>query len=234
MRCKMKRTIPVLLMLSAGADCIAGIDKVYHPYVEPYVTELELRSAYSIDSQKSIDGKESHRLAVGYGVTERFSVELYLIGEKLPEGGLALEAYELESLLQLSEQGELWADWGLLFELEKARDQDRWESAVGLLWEKEWGRWSSAANVIAAYEYGSDVDNEVEGQFAAQWRYRYSPGFEPAIELYTDENVKGIGPVIMGVQRIGFHKLSWELGLILALDNSTPDQTLRGLLEYEF
>jgi hypothetical protein len=38
----------------------------------------------------------------------------------------------------------------------------------------------------------------------------------------------------MGVQRIGFHRLSWELGLILALDSATADQTLRGLLEYEF
>jgi hypothetical protein len=42
----------------------------------------------------------------------------------------------------VTEQGQYWADWGMLFELEKQHNRDNWELITGALFEKEFGRTS--------------------------------------------------------------------------------------------
>ena len=77
-----------------------------------------------------------------------------------------------------------------------------------------------------------------DGEYAAvalQARYRYSRELEPAVELYTGQDTRGLGPVIMGSWPLGgARQLRWEGGVIFGLDSDTPDQTFRALLEYEF
>jgi len=90
-------------------------------------------------------------------------------------------------------------------------------------------------NIGLLYVWGADIDNELETSLALQVRYRSSPRFEPALELYMGQDTKGLGPVIMGKERLGIMKaLRWEPGVILGLDNETADYTLRAGLEYEF
>ena len=135
----------------------------------------------------------------------------------------------------MTEQGEYWADWGIVFELEKERGHDAREFAGGLLAEKESGRWSGTANVFAIQEWGSDVRDELETRLGLQARYRFSPAFEPAIELYSGEDTRGIGPVALGLVRLGGKRqLRWEAGAIFGVDSQSPDTTLRFLLEFEF
>ena len=135
----------------------------------------------------------------------------------------------------MTEQGEYSADWGLLFELEKADSQNEYEYATTLLAEKEFGRWVGAANLGVIYEWGHKIKNEWESTFASQLRYRYRSGFEPAVELYMGQSTRGLGPVALGDVRFsGRQKLHWELGVIFGIDSKTPDQTVRGMLEYEF
>jgi hypothetical protein len=217
------------------ADGLA-VDKVYHPYVQPLERELELRSLYLNDSDDDIDGGQVHRLGLGKSFTDRIFAEFYLIGTKDSQGSsFSLEAYEAEIKWQLTEQGEYFADWGLLFELENERDDDVWEYSTAILVEKEFGRWVGTVNVSAIYEWGDDVSNEWETQLASQLRYRYSRYFEPAVELYSGDSDKGIGPVALGDLRFNNgQKLHWEAGVIIGLDSDSPDQTLRALLEYEF
>ncbi len=125
----------------------------------------------------------------------------------------------------------------MLFELEKADSEDVYEYATTLLAEKEFGQWTATGNLAAIYEWGDSIQNEWESSFASQlrYRYRYQPGFEPAVELYTGQSTKGLGPVALGEVRFtGRRKLHWELGMIFGVDSESPDQTVRGMLEYEF
>ena len=236
------RQWPSWLLLSASiavsptvsADGFS-VDKLYHPYVQPLEREVELRSLFINDDDDAIDGAQVHRLGLSTSFSDRWRAEIYLVGAKGPGDSLSLEAYELEVQWQLTEQGEYYADWGLLFELETERDEDIWEYATTLLVEKELGRWAGALNLSAIYEWGDDISNEWESQLAAQLRYRYSRFFEPAVELYRGEATKGIGPVALGNVRFsGRQKLHWELGLIFGLDSDSPDQTIRAMLEFEF
>ena len=109
------------------------------------------------------------------------------------------------------------------------------EFSTALLIEKDWGRWTGTANLYGIYEFGSDIKNEFETALALQTRYRYSRNIEPALELYLGEDTQGLGPVIMGDIALGnARKIHWEGGVIFGIDNKTPDQTIRLLLEYEF
>lgn len=225
------------LLLAAGAATADGvvIDKIYHPYVQPLEREFEWRATWQNEQPGRPDSLQVYRFAYGQSFAEKWFAELYLVGANSAEGSFRLEAYELELQKQLTEQGEYWADWGLLFELEKERGLDAWEFSTGLLAEKEWGRWSGTANLFVMHEWGEDVVDETETRLGLQARYRLSRAFEPALELYSGEDTRGIGPAVMGqVPLDGRRQLYWEAGVILGIDSKSPDTTLRFLLEFEF
>lgn len=213
----------------------ADIDRVYHPYVTPLETELEWRGTIVDDSGDSSDREQLHRLAFGRSLSERFFGEAYINARKTETEHLKVSGFEFEGIYQLTEPGEYGFDWGVLAEFE--RDTDRNISAFGarLLAEKEIGETSLALNAIAEYEYGSGIDNELEFGAAAQWRWRYAEAFEPALEYYVGDGTHGLGPVLIGSQRLGTaKKLKWEFGVIFGASNDTPERTWRGQLEFEF
>ncbi len=216
------------ILLSLHTPCFAdstAIDKVYHPYVQPLEREVELRMI-------SADDEQQYRLGVGKSLSDRLFVEGYLIASN---NETTLDAFELEAKWQLTEQGEYAADWGVLVELEKDRHGDNWELATAILMEKEWGRWVNATNLKLIYEWGDTIDAELESALAVQMRYRYSRLFEPAIELYSGQNTRAIGPVVMGDIKFGAgKKLHWESGVIFGVDSKTPNSTWRLLTEFEF
>jgi len=209
---------------SVHADSVA-IDKVYHPYVQPLELEVEYRMI-------SADGEQKHRFGVGKSLSDRLFIEAYLISSNKGDG---VDTFEFEAKWQLTEQGEYSYDWGVIAELEKDRHDNNWEFATGLITVKEWERWVGTANLLAIYEWGDSIQNELESSLSLQARYRYSRHFEPAIEFYSAQDTRGLGPVVMGdIKLSGRKKLHWEAGAIIGLDSNTPDNTWRFLTEFEF
>ena len=226
-----------LLAFWAGQSLAGGIviDKIYHPHVQPLEQELEWRTIYQDEQPSAADNIWLYQLAYGRSLNDRWFIEAYLVGEKSDEESFGIEAYELEAKWQLTEQGEFWADWGLLFELEKEAGEDAWEFATAVLVEKEWGKWSGAANFYVLHEWGSDIKNELETKLNLQARYRYSQAFEPAIEFYSGQDTRALGPAFLGQVKMGNRqRLRWEFGAIFGLDSKSPNRTLRLLLEFEF
>jgi len=223
-----------VLARPAGADGVV-IDKIYHPYVQPLEREFEWRASLQNDQPGRPENLELYRFAYGQSLGEKWFAEVYLVGQNSDDESFDITAYELEALRQLTEQGEYWADWGMVFELEKQSGRDAWEFSTGLLAEKEWGKWSGTANLFVMQEWGSDIINELETRMGLQARYRYAPGFEPALELYSGEDTRAIGPAVMGQVKLGNRRqLRWEAGAIFGIDSKSPDTTLRFLLEFEF
>lgn len=231
------RTRPICLVLLvccglALAD--AEVGRVYHPYVMPLEREIEWRANLIDDSDQEDLSDQKYWLAYGFSPLERWFVEAYVIAEKDNGESLDVSGFELEGLRQLTEQGEYWADWGLLFEVERETSENVWEVGVAGLMEKEIGPTSLTANLHLIYESGSGIDNEFETLGALQWRWRYREYFEPAIEYYKGDELNAVGPVALGTARFGMQKLKWELGPIFGIASETPDLTWRLLLEYEF
>ena len=153
-----------------AAQTHAEINRVYHPYVEQ--GERELEYGFTL---RDLGGDEVllNRAAVGYAWNDKIFTEIYLLTETLSHDGEEIRAYEAELKWQITEQGEYWADWGLLLEAGTARDISSHEFAAGILWEKEVAnRWVATANAIAEYEFGSDIEAELEAAVRAQLRYR--------------------------------------------------------------
>lgn len=238
----MRGPSPLLaVLLSLGPACAPAradgvvIDKIYHPYVQPLEREIESRATIQNRQPGRPDSLQIYKLAYGMSLGEKWFAELYLTGQNSDAGSFELEAYEFEALRQLTEQGEFWADWGVVFELEKERGLDAWKISTGLLAEKEWGRWSGTANLFLLHEWGSDIVDETETRLGLQARYRHSPAFEPAIEFYNGEDTRGIGPAVLGQVRLGGRRrIGWEAGAIFGLDSKSPDTTVRFLLDFEF
>jgi len=238
----MNRKIAIILPLSTllifsshGLADGTVIDKIYHPYVQQLEQEIEWRAIIQDDQSGVADNTQKHRFAYGRALNEKWFGEIYLIGKKSDDESFDIEAYELEAKWQLTEQGEFWADWGLLFELEKEDAEDIWEFSTGILAEKEWGNWSGTANFFVTQEWGSDIDDELEATLGLQARYRYSRAFEPAVEFYSGEDTLGIGSTILGQINLGIKRqIKWETGAIFGLDDKSPNRTLRFLIEFEF
>jgi hypothetical protein len=208
------------------------VDKVYHPYVLANERELEWR----LTSRQNDDGNVlAQRFAYGHALSEYWTIEGYIVGERDDTGNFGLQAYEIEVRWMLTDQGELWADWGMLFELEKQHKEDTFEFTSGLLFEKEFTRTSLTINALLVYEWGTNIQNEFETEFRLKYRYRYLPALQPSIEIYTGEDFIGVGPGFMGIHRYeGQKQLKWELAFIAGLNGDSKDHTLRFALEYEF
>jgi hypothetical protein len=203
-----------------------GVGRVYDPYVQPLELELEFRTLYQTDPDPLESDILRQRIGFGRSLSERVFAEAYLLAEKQPGGSLRLQGYEAEVKVQLTE---------LLFEFERERSESISEAAVAALTSRQFGNWVGTLNLGVEYEYGSDIANEFETFASAQWRYRLRETLEPGVEFYADQFTRGIGPVLTGLVRSGSgSKWAWETGLILPLNDTTPDYTFRFLLEYEF
>ena len=208
------------------------VDKVYHPYVLPNEREVEWRL---FSHRESDNNKLAQRFAYGQSLTDNIMIELYLVGEREVNDDFSLTSYEIEARWMLTEQGEYWADWGILFEIEKENRKKNWEVTSGVLIEKEFGRTSLTFNAFIIYEWGKTIVSEFETEFRLQYRYRYLEQLQPAIEFYSGENYLGIGPAFMGIQRFnGQKQLKWELGFITGVDSQSKGHILRVAIEYEF
>lgn len=83
----------------AVADGIV-VGKIYDPYVQPLETELEWRMVDLRDDQ--LPDVIQHSLGFGRSISDRWSYELYAIGNKAAEDSLSLNTYELEFKWQLT------------------------------------------------------------------------------------------------------------------------------------
>jgi hypothetical protein len=130
------------------------VNKVYHPYVTANEQEVEWRL---FSHKESNNNKLAQRFAYGQSLTDDVMLEFYLVGERDINDDFSLTSYELEARWMLTEQGEYWADWGLLFEIEKVQREKNWEVTSGLLVEKEFGRTSLTLNAFIIYEWGNTI-----------------------------------------------------------------------------
>lgn len=225
----------VALLACALLPCAASAatNGVYHPYVNQAEREVEYGIVW-----RDVGGRDVslQRASVGYAWSDDIATEFYLLSEGPAHDAERARAYELEVRWQLTEQGEYTSDWGLVFEAEVGADGDRHEIATGVLWERQFGRrWVATANALLEYEFGVDVENEFETAFRGQMRYLQCPSFEPAIELYLDDQDYALGPTVLGMLRLSAgRKIRWEAGLLFGLDRETPDTTLRAGIEVEF
>ncbi|MDR0780883.1 MAG: hypothetical protein LBF16_09355 [Pseudomonadales bacterium] len=231
------RRAALVASVGLGALCHADdqvVDKVYHPYVDALTTEFSARSTFQ-DPQSEPNIAQAHQVALGHSIGARNFAELHLLGSRDRAGTFTTDALQVEVKRQLTEQGEYAADWAVLVEYESNLHINAKEFAVGLITEREFGRWSGTGNLFLINEWGRDTKHEFEAILALQARYRYQRELEPTLEFYAGQGTRAFGPVLQGDIRMGTRKkLHWESGVLFGLDQPSPTKTWRLLFEYDF
>jgi high-affinity iron transporter len=212
--------------------------KVYSPIIEPGEWEFEISSQSSGDEVLI-------KPEIGYGVTRYWYTEIVgeFEGESLNSG--EYEATAWENIFQLTQQGQYWLDAGLYTEYEFAPEGDVTSKfELKLLLEKGIGKIVHTTNLSVERGLGGDGS---ESEFGYAWRtkYRFSPLFEPAIEIYGELGEAGnlnnvsqqdhrIGPVLMGKYPLSRKsKIGYEAGYLVGLNSNSPNGTIKGSIECE-
>ena len=210
--------------------------EIYSPIVEQGETELEFTADYVKDSSHPDDGEQAYYLEAAYGVNARWRTALLVESEKAPGDSLETEAVEWENVIQLSEQGQYFLDYGLYLEAAHAlEDGAPDELAAGLLLQKDLGQFTAIANLIAEKQVGDNAEDDIEGAYSGQLRWRLNPKAEPTLEYYSDDDHKRLGTLVSGTfrQHHSNTRFGYRLGVLWGLNDDTAD-TLRAGIEYEF
>ena len=236
----------LLLAIATGAHAPeARADHVvYSPLVEEGEVAVELRGHYDFDGNKDLDGGQAYKAEIEWAPISRWRTELLVEYEREP--GEDLDATEIawENVFQLTEQGQYWADFGLLAEYAYSLEDEGTDAIeLALLAQKDFGRNEARVNLVFEQPLESGADLEMEYRW--QYRYRLSEVFEPGVEMYGgmgewgefgsfNDHEQQLGPAAYGKFRTASGAIKYEVGLLFGLTDDTPDTTARFMLEYEF
>ena len=240
---KIKRVVGLALfgVLIAGQARGDGlvVDKIYHPYVNPLEWEFESQTyARERDALTGETDDVIQKFGVAHALNDWVNAEAYFIASDDPvTDNLDWIGFELEALLQLTEQGEYSFDYGVLLEFERDWQANNNEVSIKALVEREFGKMSLTLNPGVVYEWGDTRQSEFETRLNGLLRYRYHRHLEPGVEVHLGQNAKMIGPSMGGQFRLSgdrVRSVSYNLGAFFPLDEGSSEHTFRLQLEYEF
>ena len=234
----------VAIALAAHAPRTNADHVVYSPLVEQGERAIELRGHYDRDGNDALDGGQQYKLEFEWSPLARWRTELLVKAQRAPGDGTKATEIASENVFQLTEQGQYWADVGLLAEYAHSLEHGGTDALeLGLLAQKDVGRHEARLNLTFERELTGGADTEIG--YAWQYRYRLGERFEPGIEMYgglgdvgdmgaLNDHEQQFGPAFFGKLRTTTGALKYEAGLLFGLNDQTPDATIRFLLEYEF
>lgn len=217
----------------------ASPPKVYSPIVEKGELEIENRGIFDADK------KTDFLYEIGYGFTENFFGSIFVESEKEPGALYKTEAVTLESIIQLTEQGQYFVDVGLLLEYKFATQGDEPDKFEGkLLLERTTGRFVHTANLIFENETGLNAAPGTFFEVYWQTRYLLSPGFQVGFQALSEFGQIGnfgplstqehrVGPAVFGKIRLGKKSfIAYEAGYLVGVTAASPN-AFRWLVEFE-
>jgi hypothetical protein len=207
------------------------IDTIHHPYFLPQGQELEWRIVTRHDH---IENELFQRIGYSHAVNDSLLLGAALTGERDIRKEFGIAAYHLNALWKLTEQGQYWADHGLLVDVEKTHKQNEYEANIGLLTEKQWGQHIVTSNVLLKHLFGNSRARDTEIEYRLQWQYRLKTTFQPTLEMYSDRDYFGVGPGFSGfVKYSPTRQLRYEMSFINGF-NGTEDFAYRARVQFTF
>ncbi len=237
--------------LALPMTAVAGpASTIYSPIVDYREWELELKGG--VQDWNDPGGERAAKLALGYGLLPRWSVELEVEYSQTPGHVAHVEEYEFENIFQLTEHGEHWLDAGVFAELAHNRLESKNTLVIGLMFQKDTTRTQTNLNIYLKRRLSASSQdalgddeagsrNELVSQL--QWKYNLGARFQPGVQVFASwgdpahlhsEDVR-VGPAFFGRASLGNAKsLRYNAAFLAGLTPGTPDATFRFQLEYEF
>ena len=239
----------VLANLTSAPSPVRADFKIQEPNVDYREVEIENNFSTTVDKRPDMRGRKSMTQEIGIGVLPFWFIGLEGEFGREPGEKWQFNATTIENKFMLTEPGKYWMDAALYAEFSRARSRtDADTMKVGALFQKEQMKFVSTLNVFLEKEVGRNAGTADTVSYALQTRYRFSPLFQPGIELFgkiEDVNSAGkfndrqlrIGPVIAGAASLGDilgrGKIKYEVGYLFGTTSPTEQGTIRTRLEIE-
>lgn len=246
-------------MLTAWVLAHPGVARADYHLFSPYEIdlgelEIENNGDAAFDRETSKDGATSYTIELGTGLTAWYHTELELGFDRDPGAGQPTRLTQLvsENMMQLTEPGEAWADYGVYFEYGQSTVRGvSNEFTIGPVIGKDIGRFGNMINLFVTRQFGpSQTSHGLDFSYAWQTKWRLWEPASPAIEIYGDTgsltHMPGFnqqqllaGPVVIG--SLPLHELhlgkaglfKYELGWLFGATGASAAGTLRWRLEFE-
>ena len=245
--------LALLAPLRAGAD--------YH-VVSPYEIDLgELEIEHNgdavFDRRRSQTGATSYTTELGTGLTPWWHSEIELGFDRAPGSGqpTLLRQAVWENMVQLTEPGEMFADFGFYAEYGQSTTSGAAaapnEITFGPAIAKDIGRTVHTINLFLTRQLGPDQTSPgLDFSYAWQSRWNVWAPLSPAVEIYGDAGILGhspslsrqqllAGPVAIGALRLNqlglgnSGNLKYEVGWLFGATPASAHGTLRWRIELE-
>ncbi|MDX8390520.1 MAG: hypothetical protein R8M38_08525 [Mariprofundaceae bacterium] len=181
----MINTVFAIIICFSLLPTAAIAKKVYSPFVEVGVFELETQNEVFNSKDPKKDGARKHQLEVSYGVNEHWHTGIYAVYEKSHGGSLTYTQSKWANIIQLSKPGENWLDFGLYAEYIWYAANSKKADILELkaLLQKPVGKWKHTLNLVFKQPLWGD---ETSTEFGYAWRSQYNlnADLKPAIEIY--------------------------------------------------
>lgn len=231
---------------------------LFSPYeIDLGELEIEHNGDAVFDRRPDQRGAASYTLELGTGLTPWWHSEIEFGFDREPGANQPTLFTQLvtENMIQLTEPGERFADFGFYFEYGQSMTRGAAASSneltFGPVIGKDIGRTTHLVNLFLTRQLGPDQTSQgLEFSYAWQSRWNIWPELSPAIEIYGDTGVLGsaprfshqqflVGPV--GIGRLQLHQLGlghggqikYELGWLFGATQASASGTLRWRLEVE-
>lgn len=231
--------------LGAGIAHAGPAAHIYTPTVEYGEREIEFNAGSTREGGK--EDETAGVLSFGMGVTQFWFTEIGVEYERERGESFRREAFEWENKFQLTEPGQFPIDLGALVEIERPRDHaEGWELKLGLLTQKDFGKFQVNVNVLAERHYDSEEKSRTELGYQWQAKYRWMPELEVGLQGFGEVGEWGsyerngdqehkVGPAIFGKIPTGNRTaIKYNAAYLVGLTKPTPDHTLRATVEFEF
>ena len=234
--------------LMSGAVLAGPTDYIFLPTVEYGEREIDFKIGTS--RQPGSDRLSVATLGFGYGVTERWFTEAYLVYEKQGGEGTKLNALEWENKFQFTETGKYPVDVGLITELEVPSDSSEpYEIKIGPLLQTEFDKLQLNGNLVFERKFGGDaVAAPRTTELGYQWqvKYRWQEAFEFGLQGFGEmgkwndwdpasEQNHRFGPAVFGKIGLEGHRaIKYNVAWLHGVSDAAPNNTLRAQIEYEF
>jgi hypothetical protein len=236
--------VATLACINTGIAYAGPADYVASPLVSEGEKEIDFKMGTAVDSE----GNRKTVTSVGFGFAPKpwLFTELYAKGVN-EAGKTSFDAFELEAKVQLTERGKYPIEIGVLLEIERPKNRDEgYEVTYGLLLQKDFDQYQANFNTILQRSYQSIGEQPTHLNYQYQLKYRYKPAFELGLQGFGgvgqwDKWSKGneaqhnIGPAVFGKLHLGGkNMIAYNVAWLRATTTSTPNNTLRMQMEYEF
>ena len=245
----LKKAIPLALCLTVVGTAAQAEYKVRNPLVENGEMAVETVGNIGYDPVATKNNAKSMVVELEYGVNDWWMTEVE--GEWGRDAGVGNAEHFIATTwgnkIALFPQGSKWLDMALWAEYSMgAKTTDADKVKFGPLAQKSFGKITTTANFYLEKQIGANATGGTDGTYAAQVRYDWRKWLAPALEVYGDigyinqnpgpkDQSHLAGPALVGMVGLGrAGELKYEVGYLVGLSTTTPQSTVRWLLEYEF